>query len=261
MKVLFVGDIMGSGGRDAFCRVAPRYKAEGKADLIVVNGENSAAGKGITPKICADLFAAGADIITLGDHCYDQREIMPYLDQEPRVLRPANYADGCPGRGIHTIETLKGSLTVMVLQARVFMNPVDCPFRKAEYLLKVTPRLAKAIFVEMHGEATSEKVAMGWHLDGRVSAVVGTHTHVQTADERLLPKGTAYLTDAGMTGPRDSVIGCEREPILKRFLTGLPVKMQPAETPSWVHGALVEIDNATGRALSITRVQEGPGGA
>ena len=260
MKLLFVGDIMGSGGREAFCQAAPEFKQSGRADVIVVNGENSAAGKGITPKICEQLFAAGADVITLGDHTYDQREIMPYLDQEPRVLRPANYAEGCPGRGMHTVETPAGSLTVMVLVARVFMDPVDCPFRKADQLLGPAHKRAKAVFLDFHGEATSEKVAMGWYLDGRVSAVVGTHTHVQTADERVLPKGTAYLSDAGMTGPRDSVIGCETEPILKRFLTGLPVRMQPAPTASWLHGALIEIDHLTGRAISIRRVQEGPFG-
>jgi metallophosphoesterase (TIGR00282 family) len=258
MKLLFVGDIMGSSGREAFCRLAPIWKKEGRADAIVVNGENAAAGKGITPKLCEQLFAAGADVITLGDHAYDQREILPYLDQEPRVVRPANYAEGCPGRGLATVETAAGPLTVLVLQARVFMNPVDCPFRCANRLLGPGQPRAKAVLVDFHGEATSEKVAMGWHLDGRVSAVLGTHTHVQTADERVLPKGTAYLSDAGMTGPRNSVIGCEVEPILKRFLTGLPVRMQPVDEPGWLHGALVEIEAHTGKALSIRRVQESP---
>ena len=232
MKMLFVGDIMGSGGRDIFLRVAREWKQSGKADFIVVNGENAAAGKGLTPKLAAEMFSHGADVITLGDHAYDQREIMPYLDETPAIIRPANFSEGCPGRGVTTVSTPKGDLTVISLIGRVFMDPRDCPFKKADAILAQKTKLAKHIFVDFHAEATSEKNAMGRYLDGRVGGVVGTHTHVQTADEKILKGGTAYLTDAGMTGPKDSIIGCETEPIIKRFLTGLPVRFQPAWLPA-----------------------------
>ncbi len=254
MKLLFVGDIMGSGGRDIFLRVAREWKQSGKTDFIVVNGENAAAGKGLTPKLAAEMFSHGADVITLGDHAYDQREIMPYLDETPAIIRPANFSEGCPGRGVTTVSTPKGDLTVISLIGRVFMDPRDCPFRKADTILAQKTKLAKHIFVDFHAEATSEKNAMGRYLDGRVGGVVGTHTHVQTADEKILKGGTAYLTDAGMTGPKDSIIGCETEPIIKRFLTGLPVRFQPAEAMVTLEGALIAM-NADGRAVSIQRVQ------
>jgi 2',3'-cyclic-nucleotide 2'-phosphodiesterase len=254
MKLLFVGDIMGSGGRDIFLRVAREWKQSGKADFIVVNGENAAAGKGLTPKLAAEMFSHGADVITLGDHAYDQREIMPYLDETPAIIRPANFSEGCPGRGVTTVSTPKGDLTVISLIGRVFMDPRDCPFKKADAILAQKTKLAKHIFVDFHAEATSEKNAMGRYLDGRVGGVVGTHTHVQTADEKILKGGTAYLTDAGMTGSKDSIIGCETEPIIKRFLTGLPVRFQPAEAMVTLEGALIEM-NADGRAVSIQRVQ------
>ena len=254
MKVLFVGDIMGSGGRDVFLRVAREWRQAGKADFIVVNGENAAAGKGLTPKLAAEMFSAGADVITLGDHAYDQREIMPYLDETPAIIRPANFAEGCPGKGVTTVSTPRGDLTVISLIGRVFMDPMDCPFRKADAILAQKSKLARHIFVDFHAEATSEKNAMGRHLDGRVGAVVGTHTHVQTADEKILKGGTAYLTDAGMTGSKDSIIGCEADPIVKRFLTGLPTRFQPATGQVTLEGALIEL-NADGRAVSIQRIQ------
>ena len=219
---------MGSAGREAFMEIAIPLKKRGEVDVIIVNGENAANGKGINPEMAAKFLDAGADVITLGDHTYDQRQIMNYLNEESRIIRPANFAPGTPGKGWVTVQTSAGALTVINLIGRVFMNPYDCPFRCVDKILKLAPR-NQPIFVDMHAEATSEKMAMGWHLAGRVSAVVGTHTHVQTSDARILNDHTAYLTDAGMTGSKDSVIGCEREAVLKRFLTGLPVRFEPAE--------------------------------
>jgi metallophosphoesterase (TIGR00282 family) len=254
MKILFVGDIMGSAGRDAFLALAPALKKTGEVDVIVVNGENAAAGKGITPQIAKEFLDAGADVVTLGDHSYDQREIMPFLDTEPRIVRPANFAPGCPGHGWVTVETPRGRLTVITLVGRVFMDPMDCPFRKVDALLLQVPK-GQPIFVEMHAEATSEKMAMGQHLAGRVTAVVGTHTHVQTSDARILKGHTAYLTDAGMTGAKDSVIGCETEPVLKRFLTGLPVRFTPSKLDVSLEGAIITCDPRGGQAKDIVAVR------
>lgn len=256
LRILYVGDVMGQAGRAAFARVAGRLRRTADLDLIVVNGENSAAGRGITPALCEELFASGADLITLGDHTWDQKEIIPHLDRETRLLRPANYAPGCPGRGLVSIDVKGVRVSVLVLQGRVFMSPADCPFRCADALLARTGDLGRVVLVEIHAEATSEKCAMGHYLDGRVTSVVGTHTHVQTADERLLPKGTAYLTDLGMTGPDHSVIGMDVPTVIPRFLTGMPTKFEVAEGPLYLHGALIEVDAKTGRARKIKRVRE-----
>lgn len=254
MKILFVGDIMGSGGRKAFLDLAIPMKRSREVDMIIVNGENAAAGKGITSKIAKEFLEAGADVITLGDHSYDQREVMGYLNEEPRILRPANFAPGTPGKGHVTVETGAGKVNVVNLIGRVFMNPYDCPFRKADLLLNQLPKNIPT-FVDMHAEATSEKTAMGHHLAGRVTAVVGTHTHVQTSDERILAGHTAYLTDAGMTGSRDSVIGCEKEDVLKRFLTGLPVRFEPAKRDVCLEGVIVSCEPHGGKATAVERVR------
>lgn len=256
LKILHVGDIMGQAGRTAFARAAARLRRELQLDLIVANGENAAAGRGITPALCEELFAAGADLITLGDHTWDQKELLPYLDREPRLLRPANFAPGCPGRGLATIDVKGTRVSVLVLQGRVFMSPADCPFRCADALLAKTGDLGRILIVEIHAEATSEKCAMGHYLDGRATSVAGTHTHIQTADERLLPKGTAYLTDLGMTGPDHSVIGMDIATVLPRFLTGLPTKFEVAAGPLFLHGALIEVDKKTGRAKRIKRIRQ-----
>jgi len=253
MKILFVGDIMGSSGRKAFMEIAIPMKQRGEIDALIVNGENAAAGKGINPKMAAKFLEAGADVITLGDHTFDQRQIMPYLNEEERIIRPANFSPGTPGKGWVTVQTGRGPLTVINLIGRVFLNPSDCPFRKADQILKLAPK-NQPIFVDMHAEATSEKMAMGWHLAGRVSAVVGTHTHVQTSDHRILDNHTAYLTDAGMTGSKDSVIGCEREAVLKRFLTGLPARFEPAKENISLEGFLVTCDRE-GRATDCEGVR------
>ncbi|WFB34934.1 TIGR00282 family metallophosphoesterase [Kiritimatiellota bacterium B12222] len=255
MKILFVGDIMGSAGRAAFMDIAIPMKQRGEVDVIIVNGENAANGKGINPDMAAKFLDAGADVITLGDHTYDQRQIMNYLNEEERIVRPANFAPGTPGKGWVTVQTSAGPLTVINLIGRVFLNPSDCPFRTVDKILKLAPR-NQPIFVDMHAEATSEKVAMGWHLAGRVSAVVGTHTHVQTSDARILNQHTAYLTDAGMTGSKDSVIGCKREAVLKRFLTGLPARFEPAEENVSLEGFRVDCDRSGKATLAeAVRIQ------
>lgn len=256
MKLLFVGDIVGSPGRQAFARWATRYKADKKADVIVANAENAAAGKGITGKLADELFAAGADAITLGDHTWDQKELPPYLEREPRIVRPANFPPGCPGRGHTIIDTPHGPLMILNLIGRVFMPPQDCPLRTADALLKREAGRARMVFVDMHCEATSEKIITGHYLDGRISAMAGTHTHVQTADERILPKGTGYITDAGMTGPKDSVLGRELEPVLHRFLTGMPTKFDIAQNDVRMEGVLFDIHPETGRTRKVTRVSE-----
>lgn len=256
MKLLFAGDIVGRPGREAFARIATRYKAEGKAHVVVANAENAAAGKGITPALAEELFAGGADALTLGDHTWDQRELAAFIDREPRIVRPANFPPGCPGRGNTLIETPDGPLQVINLIGRVFMSPNDCPLRTADAILKQSEGRARMIFVDIHAEATSEKIIIGRHLDGRVSAVAGTHTHVPTADECILPGGTGYLTDAGMTGPKDSVLGRQVAPILSRFLTGMPTRFDIATGDIRVEGVLFDIDPATGRTRRIRRVSE-----
>jgi len=241
MKILFVGDLMGSAGRRAFMDLAIPMKQRGEVDALIVNGENAANGKGINPDMAQKFLDAGADVITLGDHTYDQRQIMPYLNEESRIIRPANFSPGSPGKGWVTVQTAGGPLTVVNLIGRVFMNPSDCPFRCVDKLLPLFPK-NQPVFVDMHCEATSEKMAMGWHLAGKVTAVAGTHTHVQTSDARILENHTAFITDAGMTGSKDSIIGCEREAVMKRFLTGLPARFEPASGNVSLEGFLVTCD-------------------
>ncbi len=254
-RILFLGDVVGEPGRKGVITLLPMIKEELAVDFIIVNGENSAAGRGITPKIAISLMRAGATVITTGDHIWDQKEIIPFLAEEPRVLRPLNYPEGVPGSGFIVLEHKKCKVGVINLQGRTFMNqPLDNPFlavtRCVEEMRKETP----VIFVDFHAEATSEKVAMGWHLDGLVSAVVGTHTHVPTADERVLPKGTAFQSDAGMCGPIDSVIGSQIAPVLERFHTMMPARFGVGSGAVRVNGALVTVNPQTGRALSIERI-------
>ena len=254
-RLLFLGDVVGEPGRKAVSLLLPVLKEELRTDFIVVNGENSAGGRGITPKIAIGLMRAGAAVVTSGDHIWDQKEIVPYLAEEPRMLRPLNYPEGTPGSGCIVLESKKCKVAVVNLQGRTFMgqqhdNPFPAIAACVEKLREETP----VIFVDFHAEATSEKVAMGWHLDGKVSAVVGTHTHVPTADERVLPKGTAFQSDVGMCGPMNSVIGSQIEPVLERFHTMMPTRFGVASGAVRVNGALITIDPATGRALSIERV-------
>ncbi|NYF90525.1 TIGR00282 family metallophosphoesterase [Tunturiibacter empetritectus] len=263
MNILFVGDVFGSAGRHIVREHLPHVLETNAVDLLVINGENAAGGFGITPSIAEELFDLGAHVITTGNHIWDKREIFEYMTvpadshaRGRRVLRPANYAVGTPGFGVYQGELPTGQpYAVMNLQCRVFMSSCDDPFRKADELLsKIT---AKVILLDLHGEATSEKVALGWYLDGRITALLGTHTHIPTADERVLPNGTAYQTDVGMSGPYDSVIGVEKELVLARFLTGMPGKFEPAKGNPKMCAALINCDGATGRAHHIQRIMLG----
>ncbi len=257
MKILFIGDIVGEPGRKAVEKILPRLRDEQALDFIVANGENSAGGNGITPQIAGELFSAGVDVITSGDHLWDQKTVLDLLEREPRFLRPLNYTSKVPGRGAHVYQVRNlPPVGVMNVQGRVFMPPMENPFTTAEVEVNRLREQTKIIFVDFHGEATSEKIAFGRFLDGRVSAVVGTHTHVQTADEQILPNGTAYLSDAGFTGPHDGCLGREIEPVLKKFLTGMPQRFDVARNKIILHGALIRVDDATGKATSIQRVSE-----
>ena len=255
MNILMVGDVFGEPGRAALAKHLPRLRHEHAIDFCVVNIENAASGFGVTPQMARQALEQGADVLTSGNHIWDRKEIVEYITKENLLLRPANFPAGTPGVGYVTIKTGPHKVAVLNLMGRVFMTPIDCPFRKAD---EVVPELRKEtpiVLVDMHAEATSESVAMGWHLDGRVSAVVGTHRHVQTADERVLPGGTAYITDLGMTGPTDGVIGVDRDLILQRFLNQMPVRFEPAKGPAALHGVVIVVDPETGRASDIRRLR------
>jgi metallophosphoesterase (TIGR00282 family) len=257
LTILFLGDVVGEPGRSAVIACLPRLKEKWSVDFAIVNGENAAAGRGITPKITIDLLRAGVSVITTGDHIWDQKEILPFIDTEPRLLRPLNYPEGAPGSGAIVLETAKGKVGVLNVQARTFMQPIlENPFRAIDAAVEEMRRETRVIFVDVHGETTSERIAMGRFLDGRVSAVVGTHTHVQTADEQIFPGGTAFLCDAGMCGPVHGILGRSIEPIVDRFITNLPAPFPVARGEVRLRGALVEVDEETGRAVRIARVDE-----
>lgn len=257
MNLLFIGDIVGKTGRFALTECLDRLIDRHRIDLVVANGENAAAGFGITPDIVRELLDAGVDVITTGNHVWDKKELIPVIGKYEQLLRPANYPAGLPGQGSAVFRTPGGiAVGVLNLEGRVFMNNLDCPFRAADRLVEELRQRTPLIFVDFHAEATSEKVALGHYLDGRVSAVVGTHTHVQTADERVLPGGTAYITDVGMTGSSDAVIGIRKELAIERFLTQTPVRFEVAKKDPLLCAVVIAIDEATGRAQSISRVQE-----
>lgn len=257
MKLLFVGDVVGRPGRQALERRLDRLIDRHHVDLVIANGENAAAGFGLTLDIARELLDAGVDVITSGNHIWDKREIYSYLDSQPRLLRPANYPDASPGRGSGIYATSAGlKVGVINLEGRIFMNPLECPFRTADRLVTELRRETKVILVDIHAEATSEKMALGHYLDGRVSAVIGTHTHVQTADEQILPGGTAYQTDAGMTGARDSVIGISKEIAIEKFITQLPIRFDVAKKSPMLNGVLIDISEESGQANAIERVLE-----
>jgi metallophosphoesterase (TIGR00282 family) len=257
VKLLFVGDIVGQPGRRAVRELIPTLRKRHSIDLVIANGENSAGGSGITPKTAEEIFAGGVDAITSGDHLWDQKEVAELLDKEPRFVRPLNYPPGTAGQGALIIRA-NGlpPVAVMNLQGRTFMPPLENPFHCAMAAMQHLSQTTKIILVDFHAEATSEKIAMGRMLDGHVSALIGTHTHVQTADEQIFPGGTAYLSDAGFTGPHDSVLGREIDPIIKRFLTSQPQKFEVAKTRVLLQGALIEVDEQTGRAIKIERISE-----
>jgi len=255
VNILFIGDIVGRPGRELVRRGLRGLIERHGIDLVIANVENAAAGFGITKDIGDTLLEYGVDVMTSGNHVWDKKEAIEYIAGEPRLVRPANYPAGVPGRGSYVAQTGDGrTVGVINVMGRVFMLPIDDPFAGVLREIDAIRHRARVLVVDFHGEATSEKVAMGWHLDGKVTAVLGTHTHVQTADERILPNGTAYLTDAGMTGPHDSIIGMEREPSLARFLNGMPSKFEPATGNPRLNGAVIEADDKTGRATRITRI-------
>jgi len=252
MNLLFIGDIFASPGRRIVSENLQHIVATEHIDLTIANAENAAGGFGITPLIAEELLSFGLDVLTMGNHIWDKKEIYEYIAHQPKLLRPANYPDELPGKGVLVAEGRNGvACAVMNLQGRVHMPPTDCPFRKADALLAALDPAVKIRLVDFHAEMTSEKMAMGWHLNGRVSAVFGTHTHIATADTRILPGGTAYQTDVGMTGPYDSVIGVERETILRRFLTGIPIRMEAAKGNPQLHAVIVEADETTGKAVAV----------
>ncbi|MBS1984837.1 MAG: TIGR00282 family metallophosphoesterase [Bdellovibrionales bacterium] len=256
MKFLFIGDIVGEAGRKVITRFLPALRAKHNIDIVIANNENMAGGFGITADTFQEMSQAGVDIMTGGNHTFDKKEGVQVLEEESYVLRPANYPEGTPGKGSCLYTNSRGQkIGVINVMGRVFMDPLECPFREVDKLIAPLREKTKVILVDVHAEASSEKVAMGWHCDGRATLVVGTHTHVQTADERILPGGTAYLTDAGMTGPYDSVIGIKKEIIIDRFITRRGKKFEVANGDPWLCGILVEADEATGHAISVQRIR------
>lgn len=255
MRILFIGDIVGSPGRKIVTERLADILAASKIDLCIANGENSASGFGITPRLADELFGAGVEVLSGGNHIWDRKEIFDYFPHEPRLLRPANFPNGAPGCGLFVGKAKNGAgYAVLNLQGRTFMTPLEDPFRTAEReLAKISPEV-KVIVVDMHAEATSEKQAMGWFLDGKVSAVLGTHTHVPTADNHVLPGGTAFITDVGMTGPHDSIIGMEKQPIIQKFLDGLPARFSVAEGDIQMNSVLLDVDESSGHSRSIERL-------
>jgi len=250
MRILMIGDVIGRPGRGAVRAALPALRKEHAVDLAIANGENAAGGLGLTSETAKELFDSGIDVITSGNHIWDHKEIIPFLDDDLAIVRPLNYPPGVPGRG----HIMMGEVLVVNLIGRTFMGNFDCPFRAVDRLLEELVDRPAVIIADFHGEATSEKMAMGWYLDGRVSAVLGTHTHVGTVDVRLLPKGTAYVTDVGMTGPLDSVIGDDTDAVIRRFLTQLPHRLSVGKGSVVLNSVLVDVDERTGRATGITRV-------
>lgn len=261
MRILFIGDVMGRTGRDAISAKLPELKKQLQADVVILNGENSAHGFGITPDICKGFYGAGVDCITTGNHIWDQREIIPYVDKDPKLLRPLNFPEGTMGNGYYIHDTGEGAKILIVnAMARLFMDPMDDPFTALDRLVKEYPlgRAVQAIFIDFHGEATSEKMAMGHYLDGRISGLVGTHTHIPTADYHIMEHGTAYQTDAGMTGDFDSVIGVRKDIPIHRFVRKTPTeRMVPATGEATICGTLIETDDKTGLAKNISAVRVG----
>jgi metallophosphoesterase (TIGR00282 family) len=259
MKVLFIGDIIGKPGRRAVSKLLPSLVNDNRIDMVIANGENAAGGFGLTRKVVEELYAMKIDVLTSGNHIWDKKEISDFIDEYDTLLRPANYPDGLLGHGSVIASSIAGKpVGVLNLEGRVFMKPLECPFRVAEKEIEKLKQYTDIIIVDIHAEATSEKQALGWFLDGKVSAVLGTHTHVQTADERVLPQGTAYISDAGMTGSLDSVIGMKSDIIVQKFLTSLPARYEVAKHNVWLQGAILTIDDRSGRSTQIERLSIKP---
>jgi 2',3'-cyclic-nucleotide 2'-phosphodiesterase len=255
MNLLFIGDVVGSPGRDMVKEYVPKIKEKYRPNFTIINGENAAGGRGITEKIYREFLGSGAQAVTLGNHSWDNKEIFEFIESAKNMVRPANFPEGTPGKGLAFFKVNDVEVAVINLQGRTFMPPLDCPFKKADELVELAQERTPFIFVDFHAEATSEKQAMGWYLDGRVSAVVGTHTHVQTADSRILPGGTGYLTDVGMTGPYDGILGMEREAVITKFLTSLPVRFEvPKAGRTQLSGVYIELDRKTGKSKKMERI-------
>lgn len=255
MNLLFIGDVVGSPGRDMVKEYVPKIKEKYRPNFTIINGENAAGGRGITEKIYREFLGSGAQAVTLGNHSWDNKEIFEFIESAKNMVRPANFPEGTPGKGLAFFKVNDLEVAVINLQGRTFMPPLDCPFKKADELVEMAQERTPFIFVDFHAEATSEKQAMGWYLDGRVSAVVGTHTHVQTADSRILPGGTGYLTDVGMTGPYDGILGMEREAVITKFLTSLPVRFEVPKTGrTQLSGVYMELDRKTGKSKKMERI-------
>ncbi len=254
MKVLFIGDIFGNPGRKAVKEMLPKLKKEKGFDFCIANGENAAGGKGITYVVAQELYKMGIDAITMGNHVWSKSEILNFIDCDKKIVRPANMPQELPGKGAIIIENDKAKIGILNILGRVYMDNIDCPFKAAERELEYLKSMTKVVLVDFHAEATSEKLAMAWHLDGRVSCVLGTHTHVQTADERILPFGTGYMSDVGMTGPYDGIIGVDRELIIQRFLTHMPTKFEVAKGDVQFNAVSLDIDEKTGKTMLIERI-------
>ncbi len=255
MRVMLVGDVIGRPGRRAFRKYVQQLRKEKGIDVVIANGENSAAGKGLTRTSLDELYSGGADIVTTGNHVWDKKDVLEFIDSEPFLIRPANYPEGAPGKGYCLYPFKAKTIGVMNLSGRSFMPALDCPFQKVDELLKEMQDQCDIIFLDFHAETTSEKMAMGWYLDGRVNGVVGTHTHIQTSDARVLPQGTAYITDLGMVGPWNSVLGVQTDKIIYKFITGLPVRFEVEEQGPQVFSAIiVEIDDKTNKTLGIESI-------
>ncbi len=256
MNILFVGDVVGAPGREMIQDYLPKLKSHFRAHVTIVNAENSAGGRGITEKIYKQMLEMGANVVTLGNHAWDNRDVFEFIGEAKNITRPANFPEGAPGTGLVFIRVNDVEVAIINLQGRTFMPALDCPFKKAEELVEKARSRTNIIFVDFHAEATSEKQAMGWFLDGQVTAVVGTHTHVQTADARILPGGTAYLTDVGMTGPYDEILGMEKNAVMNRFLTSLPARFEvPKSGRKQLNACLIQLDKETGRAKSIENIR------
>ncbi|MDA8441952.1 MAG: TIGR00282 family metallophosphoesterase [Peptococcaceae bacterium] len=257
MNLLFIGDVVGKPGRTALQRLLKDIQTEYAVDFTICNCENAAGGNGITKEVADELYGYGINCLTSGNHIWDQRQVFEFIEHDARLVRPANYPIGTPGKGFAVLKGPGGvPIAIANFSGRIFMPPIDDPFLAANKIVTQLSSSAKIIFVDFHAEATSEKIALGWFLDGRVSAVCGTHTHVQTADERVLPAGTAYISDVGMTGPKDSVLGVKKEVIIKKFLTGLPARFETAGPPLQLNAVLLTVDATTGKAEAITRIQK-----
>ena len=254
MRIMLVGDVVGRAGRRAFRTITPQLRSEKSIDVVIVNGENSAGGKGFTRKALDELYAGGADVVTAGNHVWDKKDVFAFVDDEPFLVRPANYPDGTPGKGYCIFPFKAANIAVMNLSGRSFMPALDCPFQKADEILAEIGGQADVVVLDFHAETTSEKLAMGHYLDGRADIVVGTHTHVQTADEQILPGGTAYITDLGMVGAHDSILGVRKEIVIQKFRTGMPVRFDMAEGAAEYAAVIVDIEPNGRRALRIERI-------